>query len=419
MGKQTDNDNHTGPVSTADVSAADAPFRKLLPFAWPLFAAMWLVFPVGIAVGVLRASQLAPVGMLAFLVLMAVYAFLYLWLVLRYPFRGNEASSRERRLMTLLLAALAALALCLALAYDDVMPRGVPYHLMFVVIAATVVLPSLPAACAIAATTAAAVSLYAFQSGWGALAAGWEFAVAPFAIVGFSMILIGRLVVTVRDLEAAREEIARLAVSEERLRFARDLHDLLGHSLSAIALKTALAARLLPEVPEAGRAEREIRDAEGIARGALKEVRAAVAGYRRPALAEELEGARGMLEAAGIDFRLVDEAGELPPRTDAVLAWAVREGTTNAIRHSGAGRCEIRLRRRAGGVEAEMADDGRGPEGGGKATDNPGSGLSGLAERVAAEGGALEAAPGPDGGFRLRVVLPLPAGASDGHGSSV
>jgi two-component system sensor histidine kinase DesK len=414
MATTTVTDHRRRPGGTTP-AAADAPLRRLLPFAWPLFASMWLVFPVGIAVGVLRAGHLAPAGLLAFLASTAAYASVYLWIMLRYPFRGEEVSPRERRVTAALLAALAALALFLALAYGSGMPRGVPYQLMFVVIAAAVVLPTLPATCTVAGVVALAGASYAFRFGWGALASGWEFAVAPFVIVGFSMVLVGRLVVTIRELEEARGEIARLAVSEERLRFARDLHDLLGHSLSAIALKTALAARLLPDAPENERAQREIRDAEGVARGALKEVREAVSGYRRPTLAEELGGARVMLEAAGIACEVTDEAGELPPRTNAVLAWAVREGTTNAIRHSGPGRCEIRLRRRAGGVEAEMVDDGCGPQGGGEPLGVSGTGLSGLAERVAEEGGVLEAGPRPDGGFRLRVVLPLPDGAPDGH----
>jgi two-component system sensor histidine kinase DesK len=244
-----------------------------------------------------------------------------------------------------------------------------------------------------------------------AMGEGWSDAarlLVPMVALGLLFAAFTRQVAAVAELRAAREELARLAVAEERLRFARDLHDLLGHSLSAIALKTALAARLLPDVPETKRAEKEIRDAEGVARGALKEVREAVAGYRRPTLAEELGGARAMLEAAGIACEIADEAGELPPRADAVLAWTVREGTTNVIRHSGARRCEIRLERGTRGVEVEIRDDGRGPAGGSSA----GSGLSGLTERVADEGGCLEAGSGPVGGFRLRVFLPLPEAPS-------
>jgi two-component system sensor histidine kinase DesK len=202
-------------------------------------------------------------------------------------------------------------------------------------------------------------------------------------------------------LRSAREELARLAVSEERLRFARDLHDLLGHSLSLITLKSELAGRLLPQEPE--KAEAEIRDIEEVARQALGEVREAVAGYRRPTLEEELAGAGEMLEAAGIACRIENEAGVLPNAVDIVLAWAVREGTTNVIRHSRARHCRILLARDGEEVYAEITDDGDGcqSENGG----DSGSGLSGLSERVATLAGHVEAGSQPDGGFRLRVSL--------------
>ena len=191
-------------------------------------------------------------------------------------------------------------------------------------------------------------------------------------------------------------------MAEERLRFARDLHDLLGHSLSLITLKSELAGRLLPAAPE--RAASEVHDIEGVARQALREVREAVTGYRQPALAEELESAREMLEAAGIRCRIENGAGTLPGTTDAVLAWAVREGVTNVIRHSGARSCEILVSRDGREIRAEITDDGRGSSPG---PDGAGSGLSGLAERVAARGGESEAGPLAEGGFSLRVSLPL------------
>jgi len=214
---------------------------------------MWLVFPVASVVDVLG-KDLPPIRLLAFLASMAAYVAVYLWLVLRYPFRGGELSPPERRVQVALLAALAALALCLELAYGS----GVPYHFMFVVIAAAVTLPTRHATWTIVAIIALTSSIYALRSGWDALSSSWESAVAPFAIVGFSMIIVSRLVLTVRELRAAREEIARLAVAEERVRFARDLHDLLGHSLSSITLKSELAGRLLPAAPD--KAAAEVRD---------------------------------------------------------------------------------------------------------------------------------------------------------------
>lgn len=126
---------------------------------------------------------------------------------------------------------------------------------------------------------------------------------------------------TARDLRVARGELARLAVAEERLRFARDLHDLLGHSLSLIALKSELAGQLAGQAPD--RAVAEMRDVESVARTALREVREAVAGYRQPTLASELAAAVEILAAAGISFSWEGDSGNLPPRIEAALAWPV------------------------------------------------------------------------------------------------
>ena len=211
----------------------------------------------------------------------------------------------------------------------------------------------------------------------------------------------GRLMVEANSqLSAAREQIARLAVGEERLRFARDLHDLLGHSLSVIALKSELAGRLIKATP--GLAAHEVEDIEQVARDALREVREAVAGYRQPTISAELVGAREALAAAGIELRAEDEHASLPPAVEAVLAWAVREGVTNVMRHSEAKRCTVRVFKKAGHATVEVVDDGRG------GTLAPGSGLRGLRERVLERGGTLTAEPLPHEGFRLRVMVPLP-----------
>jgi two-component system sensor histidine kinase DesK len=207
-----------------------------------------------------------------------------------------------------------------------------------------------------------------------------------------------------QQLSQAREQIARLAVGEERVRFARDLHDLLGHSLSVIALKSELAGRLLKSSPWL--AAHEVEDIEKVARDALREVREAVAGYRQPTLAAELAGAHEALTAAGIDDHLEQDHAPLPPAVEAVLAWTVREGVTNVMRHSQAKRCAIRITNRDGRATVEVVDDGRGgiPE--------AGSGLRGLRERVLERGGTLTAGPLPHEGFRLRVTLPIAAAAA-------
>ncbi len=405
-----DNEQPTTSAGGVYARVADASRDKPLPVAWLLFTAVWLLFPVGFVIQVLQ-TDLSPVELLAFLASIVAIVAVFLWLMLRYPFPYGELASQELRIRIGLLLVLAALALYIELVYGS----GVPYRFMYVVIAGAVALPTRHAAWMVAAVTVVAGAVYTVQAGWSAFATSWG-DILPFPLIGIGMIAVSRLVVTVRELHAAREEIARLAVAEERLRFARDLHDLLGHSLSSITLKSELAGRLLPDAPE--RAAAEVRDIEGVARKALREVREAVAGYRQPTLDGELEDARQMLKAAGITCRIEHEAGELPSATDTILAWAVREGVTNVVRHSRAQHCVIRLMRDGEEVRAEITDDGLGFPPEHEAT-TVGSGLSGLAERVAASGGDFAAKPMPEGGFRLRVSLPLQAGvASAGEPTS-
>jgi len=240
------------------------------------------------------------------------------------------------------------------------------------------------------------------------------FVVCTISTISFSII---RSITTSWELHAAREEIARLAVTAERLRIARDLHDLLGHNLSLIALKSELARRLVQVAP--ARAIVEIGDVEQVARKALQEVREAVASYRQPTLANELQSASEILTAAGITYRYEsDERGEdvLPAAIEAVLAWTIREGVTNIIRHSRAHQCWIRLQRGQREVHIEIVDDGVGAaqaisEAAGTSSmagsSSRGNGLSGLTERVDMLGGKLDAAAGASGGFRLAVSLPL------------
>ena len=226
--------------------------------------------------------------------------------------------------------------------------------------------------------------------------------------IGVDMIGAARLSGAIRELQAAREELAHLAVTEERQRLSRDLHDLLGHTLSMITLKSELAGRLVEQEP--ARSIQEIREVERAARHTLREVREAVAGYRQPRLESELDGARQILSAAGVACQVEHSAGELEPSTDAVLAWTVREGVTNVIRHSRARRCSIRLTHENSTVCAEVMNDGprRQPLESAKA--RTGSGLSGLNERVNSHRGRMEAGPlrtAGNEGFRLWVELPI------------
>jgi len=184
-----------------------------------------------------------------------------------------------------------------------------------------------------------------------------------------------RLSDALRELHVAREELARQAVTEERLRMARDLHDLLGHTLSLITLKSELAGRLIERNPLA--ATQEIREVECVARQGLREMREAVAGYRQLNLRSELDGAHQILEAAGIACTIEYADRTLPAAIDTALAWAVREGVTNVIRHSRAGFCLIRISSTADYARAEVSNDGSRKED--HSFVRTGSGLTGLA----------------------------------------
>jgi two-component system, NarL family, sensor histidine kinase DesK len=245
-------------------------------------------------------------------------------------------------------------------------------------------------------------------------------------IVAFFAYGASRRAEAVSALRRARADLARTAVAEERLRIARDVHDLLGHSLSLITLKAELAGRVIGTNPD--RAAAEITELESVARQSLSDVRAAVAGYRQPDLTAELDSARQLLGSAGIASQITaaDTRG-LSHEVDAALAWAVREGTTNVVRHSKATHVAISVTAGPAVATAEISDNGP------PADDEPatrlrlpadharpqvqddrsgrirlgGSGLAGLAERVHGLGGELVAGAVAPQGFRLRVVVPL------------
>lgn len=243
--------------------------------------------------------------------------------------------------------------------------------------------------------------------GNGGMAVGY---VSSTAGIGLLMVLMRDLRLRNTELTQARAEIARLAVAQERERFARDLHDLLGHSLSVIALKAELAGRLLPAQP--ADAAREVGELELVARSALSDVREAVSGYRRPTLEGELAGARMALSAAGIEVDVTGAEVPLTPEVEAVLAWSVREGATNVIRHSGARRCSVRVMASETDASVEVVDDGRAVadgNGGGLAAaeDGTGNGLAGIAARVRLLHGSVDAGRENGGGFRLRVTVPV------------
>jgi len=274
------------------------------------------------------------------------------------------------------------------------------------VIASVVVLDARPGLISVQVVTALAAVVSAAAGGSSDRVAG---VVVITVLAGLGCWSFRRLFAAVAELNRTREELARVAVARERERFSRDLHDLLGHTLSVIVVKAQAVRRLATVDGEAAAAHGA--DIEAVGRRALTEVRQAVAGYRGTGLAAELDRARAALAAAGIAATVsVPEAGTpLPPEVDALFGWVVREGVTNVVRHSGARRCVVTWSRDDGTARLEVTDDGAGPDVGpaddGRG-DGDGFGLAGLRDRVAVVGGRLVAGPAGDG-FGLSVEVPV------------
>jgi two-component system, NarL family, sensor histidine kinase DesK len=224
--------------------------------------------------------------------------------------------------------------------------------------------------------------------------------VTPVAIpvVAFVMFVVIQVMRGNQALAEARAELAQLAAENERIRIARDLHDLLGHSLTTITVKAGLARRLGATDP--ARALSQIAEVEELCRRALTDVRSAVSGYRDVTLAGELARGRELLRASGIAADLPTATDVVDPEHEELFGWTVREGLTNVVRHARASSCAVRL----SSSVIEIVDDGVG-EPTAAAGVPPGNGLSGLRERVAAAGGWLDAGPLQAGGWQLRVTL--------------
>jgi two-component system sensor histidine kinase DesK len=282
--------------------------------------------------------------------------------------------------------------------------------------------------------TVVAGTVSVLREGWGGLDTAygtWISTMVTAAIMSLSE--------AVRQLREAREELARRAVEEERLRFSRDLHDLLGHTLSVIVVKSEAARRLAPRDLDA--ALLQVTDIESVGRQALTEIREAVTGYRDGSLSTDLDRAASALRAAGIEPVVRVSGPPLTAQTEVLLGWVVREAVTNAVRHSEARRCEISVAGSTERVRLRVWNDGPGapavtaatagtPAAEGDRADPPitppaptapapapgigGTGLKGLTERLAAAGGLLEAGPGPRGGFVVRAELPVESVTPEG-----
>ncbi|WP_233157924.1 sensor histidine kinase [Actinokineospora bangkokensis] len=379
---------------------------------WTRTRRVWLLLGVAVSLGFLPRSVLAVLrddhpGWAKALLLTAVAAFGVGGVAV--PWTSRRVGERTR------VAGCAAL-LVLGSAITLALGPDASSAVVFAAALTALMLPSLWVLALDGAVVAVFAVLTVFDIG---LTGGWG-ALTTLVSVTMALGFIGRLTRTVRELRRARDEIATLAAAAERNRVARDLHDLLGHSLTTITVKASLARRVLERGDDPGRALAEVRELEELARQATQDVRAAVSGYREVTLAAELAGAGAALRAAGVTAELPSAVDTVAPALRGVFGHVVREATTNVLRHSGASRCTVRL----GPDWVEVRDDGRGGAAGA-----PGSGLAGLRERLAEVGGALEAGPLPQGGFRLRAVVPsgvvpsggVPSGAapSDGVRSGV
>jgi two-component system sensor histidine kinase DesK len=244
----------------------------------------------------------------------------------------------------------------------------------------------------------------------------WLSVMFPTFFAGLATIGIRQMATLIAELREAQQQVAGFAANEERLRLARDLHDLTGHSLSMITLKAQLAQRMLDRAPqsrEVAAALKEVGEIEEASRQSLTDIREAVSGYRRPTLSVELNSACAALNAAGIELdadpALREASGRHDPETEAVLAWCLREGVTNVIRHSRATRVRVRLTEQGGELVLSVQNNGRGLAATAGGTDTVGgNGLAGLRERLDAVDGRITIGGG-DGDFRMVAAVPLSA----------
>jgi two-component system sensor histidine kinase DesK len=227
----------------------------------------------------------------------------------------------------------------------------------------------------------------------GRFDSGTDFAPFVTVSVAVSLFAITRQIAANRELRDAHATIASLAAAEERARLARDLHDVLGHSLTVVAVKSELAGRLVERDP--ARAIAEIGDIESLARTALVDLRAAVSSYREMNLDSELSAARTALDAAGIHAHLPNDGSAVDDDLRPLFGWVLREGVTNVIRHSRATECWVELKPRS----LSVRDDGLGVP-----ASRKGNGLTGLTERAIEAGARLSATNGESGGYVLTVA---------------
>jgi two-component system sensor histidine kinase DesK len=370
---------------------------------WRLYAYFWLVclfFPI------LSLIETPPSGLDLLLAVIGLITFVVTYFSVMWPHPLDDSVRARFKLKasTTLIISLTVLILFLSINY------GSSFLWLFIGVSAIagLILSFRNASIAVFGLTLLTLG-FSIYAGGSIASANW-LQIIPLVLLvrglGLDMIGFVRLSDALRELHTAREELARQAVMGERLRMARDLHDLLGHTLLLITLKSELAGRLLEKEPHT--AAQEVHEIESVARQALREVREAVAGYRQRTLRGELDGARQILEAAGVICTIEYDAQSLSLDMDVVLAWIVREGVTNVIRHSRAQHCLIRITSTDEFVHAEVINDGYPREKSSRL--KSGTGLSGLAERIAGLGGRIETGTPSSSegiGYLLKVEIPI------------
>lgn len=312
------------PWAGGPMRIGQAPRNRRQAVGKTMWVGVWLLYlagPVGqlLRPGVPTAERIwGGLGLTLFVLSYLLLVFRHMWRKMTVPLRYGAP----------------ALMLAMATALSWTLDFSWLVLFIFTSVACAVVLPWRESRWAILLVTAVLLAVgarYPEIRGYYLFAYG-----LPALGSGFMMVGVQHLIHTTMELRAARQEVARLAANDERLRLARDLHDLLGHSLSLITLKSELAGRMLPDRPSD--AARQVADIEQVSRQALVDVREAVTGYRRPRLAVELAGARAALRTAGVrvtaDPALESEYRALAPDEESALAWALREAVTNVIRHS-------------------------------------------------------------------------------------
>jgi two-component system sensor histidine kinase DesK len=347
--------------------------------AWYIGAASGLIWQILLVVSVLFLDVPVFSKVLGLVLLAALYAAF----MLLGPIIWNE--SIRTRLVTI--AAYWAVSFLL---FPLIGPIAIWMWLLVVSLSAFVNLP-------LRFAIATSVLVILVQFGIGAatvFAHGVLFAPIVTAVGAAGFIGLGLISRTNVNLRVANDEIARLAVVEERARFGRDLHDVLGHTLTVVTVKSELAQRLVTIDP--AKAEIEIADIERLTRSALADLRLAVSNYRETSLDGELVAAKTALDAAGIEAHLPESVPPLDPRQQGVFAWVLREGVTNVIRHSGATACWVTIDDRS----LTVADDGCGLD---SSATTEGNGLRGLRERGAQAGAELHIGASIRGGFELVV----------------